>query len=82
VHKQSQITLRARKVDSIVLEACAGYAYLHLCPAGQSAERRELVCKGALWEVENVRELYRDEVWVGEKPWPDKVGNNDDERCS
>ncbi|KAJ0273108.1 hypothetical protein COL940_010056, partial [Colletotrichum noveboracense] len=57
VHKQSQLVLRAGKVDSTVLVACNGYGFLYHCSAGETGRFREPQCKGAVWEVENVKEL-------------------------
>ncbi|KAL0937057.1 uncharacterized protein CTRU02_206788 [Colletotrichum truncatum] len=58
VHKQSQLMLRAGKVDSTVLVGCANFSgYLYHCSAGEEARFREPNCKGAVWQVENVKEL-------------------------
>ncbi|KAL0943379.1 uncharacterized protein CTRU02_201265 [Colletotrichum truncatum] len=57
VHKQSQLMLRAGKVDSTVLVNCGGYGFFYHCSAGEEARFREPTCKGAVWEVENIKEL-------------------------
>ncbi|EXF85164.1 hypothetical protein CFIO01_03235 [Colletotrichum fioriniae PJ7] len=56
VHKQSQLVLRAGKVDSTVLVNCNGYGFLYHCSAGEEGRFREPQCKGAVWEVENIKE--------------------------
>ncbi|KXH45642.1 hypothetical protein CSIM01_09711 [Colletotrichum simmondsii] len=56
VHKQSQLVLRAGRVDSTVLVNCNGYGFLYHCSAGEEGRFREPQCKGAVWEVENIRE--------------------------
>lgn len=57
VYKQSQLVLRAGKVDSTVLVACDGYGFLYHCSASETGRFREPQCKGAVWEVENVKEI-------------------------
>ncbi|KAK1635893.1 hypothetical protein BDP81DRAFT_450727 [Colletotrichum phormii] len=57
VHKQSQLILRAGNVDSTVLVACNGFSFLYHCSAGETGRFREPQCKGAVWEVENIKEI-------------------------
>lgn len=56
VEKQSQITLRAGKVDSTVYVICDGWGQLYHCSANQMMKFRNYSCKGSIASVENVRE--------------------------
>jgi antirestriction protein len=61
VHKQSQIVLRAGKVDSTVLVSCGPHGEwgrIYHCRAGQSERFREPNCKGwPIGTVESIKEL-------------------------